>query len=47
MESETRFRVIQQQSPERFTELVDQARHEQSARRAIYEQLSAPRRAEL
>jgi pyruvate-ferredoxin/flavodoxin oxidoreductase len=43
MESENRFRVIQQHSPERFAELVELARHEQSVRRALYEQLSAPR----
>jgi hypothetical protein len=42
MESETRFRVIQQQSPDRFAELVEHAKHDQSVRRAIYEQLSAP-----
>jgi pyruvate-ferredoxin/flavodoxin oxidoreductase len=42
MESEMRFRVIQQRSPERFAELVERARHEQTVRRALYEQLSAP-----
>jgi pyruvate-ferredoxin/flavodoxin oxidoreductase len=40
MESETRFRVIQQQAPERFAQLVDRARHDQVLRRALYEQLS-------
>ena len=40
MQSETRFRVIQQQSPERFAHLVDQARHDSHVRRALYEQLS-------
>jgi pyruvate-ferredoxin/flavodoxin oxidoreductase len=44
MESETRFRVIQQQSPDRFTKLVELAKHDQSVRRAIYEQLSTPRK---
>jgi pyruvate-ferredoxin/flavodoxin oxidoreductase len=44
MESEMRFRIIQQQSPDRFTELVELAKHDQSVRRAIYEQLSAPRK---
>jgi hypothetical protein len=42
MESESRFRIIQQHSPERFAELLERARHDQSARRALYEQLSAP-----
>jgi pyruvate-ferredoxin/flavodoxin oxidoreductase len=42
MESETRFRVIQQQAPERFRELVERARHDQSVQRQLYEQLSAP-----
>jgi pyruvate-ferredoxin/flavodoxin oxidoreductase len=46
MESENRFRVIQQQSPERFAELVDRARHDQSVRRALYEQLAAPPKAQ-
>jgi len=41
MESESRFRVIQQQAPERFAHLVGQARHAQTVRRALYEQLSA------
>jgi hypothetical protein len=40
MESENRFRVIQQRAPERFAELTDQARHEQAVRRALYERLS-------
>jgi pyruvate-ferredoxin/flavodoxin oxidoreductase len=40
MESETRFRVIQQRSPERFQHLVEQARHDQHVRRALYETLS-------
>jgi pyruvate-ferredoxin/flavodoxin oxidoreductase len=44
MESESRFRVVEQQSPERFQHLVEQARHEQHVRRALYETLSAPPR---
>ena len=40
METEARFRVIEQQSPERFAKLVDAARHEQAVRRALYEQLA-------
>jgi pyruvate-ferredoxin/flavodoxin oxidoreductase len=40
MESETRFRVVQQRNPERFAELVDRARHDIVVRRALYEQLA-------
>jgi hypothetical protein len=40
MESEGRFRVIQQNAPERFAQLTEQARHDQSVRRALYERLS-------
>ena len=40
MESESRFRVIQQYDPERFAQLTDQARHDQGLRRALYERLS-------
>jgi pyruvate-ferredoxin/flavodoxin oxidoreductase len=40
MQSEGRFRVIQQNAPERFAQLTDQARHDQVVRRALYERLS-------
>jgi pyruvate-ferredoxin/flavodoxin oxidoreductase len=40
MQSEGRFRVIQQTAPERFAQLTDQARHDQAVRRALYERLS-------
>jgi hypothetical protein len=40
METEARFRVVEQQSPERFAKLVDAARQEQASRRALYEQLA-------
>jgi pyruvate-ferredoxin/flavodoxin oxidoreductase len=40
MESETRFRVVQQRDPQRFAGLVDRARHEIGVRRALYEQLA-------
>jgi pyruvate-ferredoxin/flavodoxin oxidoreductase len=40
MKSEGRFRVIQQNAPERFAQLTDQARHDQAVRRALYEQLA-------
>ena len=40
MESETRFRVIEQHDPGRFKELVGKARKELAARYALYEQLS-------
>jgi len=40
MESEDRFRVIRQQAPDRFARLADQARHDQAARRMLYERLS-------
>jgi hypothetical protein len=40
MESEGRFRVIQQNAPERFAQLEEQARHDQAVRRALYERLS-------
>ncbi len=40
MESENRFRVIQQRAPEQFALLTDQARHKQAVRRALYERLS-------
>jgi len=40
MESENRFRVIEQQDPERFTMLVDKARKELASRYALYERLS-------
>jgi pyruvate-ferredoxin/flavodoxin oxidoreductase len=41
MQSEGRFRIIQQNAPERFAQLTDQARHDQVVRRALYERLSA------
>jgi pyruvate-ferredoxin/flavodoxin oxidoreductase len=41
MQSEGRFRVIQQNAPERFAQLTNQARHDQAVRRALYERLSA------
>jgi len=41
MRSENRFRVIQQNAPERFAQLTEQARHDQAVRRALYERLSA------
>jgi pyruvate-ferredoxin/flavodoxin oxidoreductase len=40
MESESRFRVIEQQDPERFNALVDKARKELGARYALYAHLS-------
>jgi hypothetical protein len=40
METESRFRVVQQRNPERFAALVDRARHEIAVRRALYEQLA-------
>jgi pyruvate-ferredoxin/flavodoxin oxidoreductase len=40
MQSEGRFRIIQQNAPERFAQLTDQARHDQVVRRALYERLS-------
>ena len=40
MASEDRFRVIQQNAPERFAQLTEQARHDQAVRRALYERLS-------
>ena len=43
MQSEGRFRSIQQSAPERFAQLTDQARHEQAVRRALYERLSTVR----
>ena len=41
MQSEGRFQAIQQNAPERFAQLTDQARHDQIVRRALYERLSA------
>jgi len=41
MQTEGRFRVIQQNAPARFAQLTDQARHDQAVRRALYERLSA------
>jgi pyruvate-ferredoxin/flavodoxin oxidoreductase len=43
METENRFRVVRQQSPERFAQLIDRARDELAARRALYEQLGQSR----
>jgi pyruvate-ferredoxin/flavodoxin oxidoreductase len=40
MQSEGRFRVIQQSAPERFAQLTEQARRDQAVRRALYERLS-------
>jgi pyruvate-ferredoxin/flavodoxin oxidoreductase len=40
METETRFRVVQQRDPERFASLVERARHDIGVRRALYEQLA-------
>ena len=40
MESETRFRVIEQHDPARFNLLVDQARKELASRYSLYEHLS-------
>jgi len=39
MRSEGRFRVIEQNAPERFAQLTIAARHELSVRRALYEKL--------
>jgi pyruvate-ferredoxin/flavodoxin oxidoreductase len=41
MSSEGRFRVIQQNAPERFAQLTDQARRDQAVRRALYERLAS------
>ena len=40
MESEVRFRVVQQRDPTRFAALVDRARHDIAIRRALYDQLA-------
>ena len=40
MMSEGRFRVIQQNAPERFAQLADEARHDLRVRRARYERRS-------
>jgi pyruvate-ferredoxin/flavodoxin oxidoreductase len=40
MRTEDRFRVIEQQAPDRFAALVDRARQDQAVQRALYERLS-------
>jgi pyruvate-ferredoxin/flavodoxin oxidoreductase len=40
MRNETRFRVVEQQDPERFRALLAQAQQEVRARRALYEELA-------
>ena len=40
LHSESRFRVIDQQDPERFASLVARAKHELASKYALYEQLS-------
>jgi pyruvate-ferredoxin/flavodoxin oxidoreductase len=40
MRNETRFRVVEQQDPERFRTLLAQAQHEIRTRRALYEELA-------
>ncbi len=42
MQTENRFRVIEQQAPDRFASLVERARHDQAVQRALYERLSTP-----
>ena len=37
MQSEGRFHAIQQNAPERVAQLTDQARHDQTVRRALYD----------
>jgi pyruvate-ferredoxin/flavodoxin oxidoreductase len=40
MANETRFRVVQQQDPERFRRLLEMEQHEVAMRYSIYEQLT-------
>jgi pyruvate-ferredoxin/flavodoxin oxidoreductase len=40
MRNETRFRVVEQQNPERFRKLLEQAQNEIRTRRALYEELA-------
>ena len=40
MRNETRFRVVEQQDPERFRRLLAEAQQEVRARRALYEELA-------
>lgn len=40
MRNETRFRVVEMQDPDRFRDLLKEARRESAARYALYEQLA-------